>query len=145
MAETEFNLGRINEVVAAAVPDHEALVWGDVRLTFAQLAERSRRLASFLAGRGLGLRQERSGLAGHQSGQDHLALYLYNGNEYLEGMLGAFKARVAPFNVNYRYVREELEYLLHDAGTAAVIYHATFAPVLAEVLDAVPTVKVLIQ
>ena len=27
-------------------------------------------------------------------------------------MLGAFKARVAPFNVNYRYVAEELRYLL---------------------------------
>jgi 3-oxocholest-4-en-26-oate---CoA ligase len=43
-------------------------------------------------------------LEGWQSGQDQLALYLYNGNEYLEGMLGAYKARVAPFNVNYRYV-----------------------------------------
>ena len=51
---------------------------------------------------------ERSDLAGHESGQDHLGLYLYNGNEYLEGMLGAYKARVAPFNVNYRYVEEEL-------------------------------------
>jgi len=145
MAETEFNLGRINEVVPAAVPDHEALGWGDVRLTHAQLAERSRRLASYLAGRGLGVRQERSALSGHESGQDHLALYLYNGNEYLEGMLGAFKARVAPFNVNYRYVRDELEYLLRDAGTRAVIYHAAFAPVLAEVLASVPSVEVLIQ
>ena len=36
----------------------------------------------------------------------------HNGNEYLEGMLGAYKARVAPFNVNYRYVEEELRYLL---------------------------------
>ena len=27
----------------------------------------------------------------HESGQDHLALYLYNGNEYLEGMLGALQ------------------------------------------------------
>ena len=30
-------------------------------------------------------------------------------------MLGAFKARVAPFNVNYRYVAEELRYLLNDS------------------------------
>ena len=35
-------------------------------------------------------------------------------------MLGAFKARVAPFNVNYRYVAEELRYLLNDAGAKAV-------------------------
>ncbi len=42
-------------------------------------------------------------------------MYLHNGNEYLESMLGAFKARVAPFNVNYRYVAEELRYLLNDS------------------------------
>ena len=29
-------------------------------------------------------------------------------------MVGAFKARVAPFNVNYRYVDDELVYLLND-------------------------------
>ena len=66
------------------------------------MADRSRRLANYLLSRGLRLREERTGLAGHESGQDHLALYLYNGNEYLEGMLGAFKARAASLNVNYR-------------------------------------------
>ena len=38
-----------------------------------------------------------------------------NSNEYLEGMLGAYAARVAPFNVNYRYVADELVYLLDNA------------------------------
>ena len=33
-------------------------------------------------------------------------------------MLGAYKARVAPFNVNYRYVEDELLYLLTDAQHA---------------------------
>ena len=45
---------------------------------------------------------------------DHVALYLYNGTEYLEGMLAAFKLRAVPINVNYRYVEEELRYLLDD-------------------------------
>lgn len=141
----QFNLATVSEVVAAAVPDREALIFGDVRLTFAQLAERTRRLASYLHSQGLGAHVERGDLQPHESGQDHLALYLYNGNEYIEGMLGAYKARVAPFNVNYRYVQEELRYLLKDAQTKAVIYHATFAPALAEVLDELPEVKVLIQ
>ena len=43
-------------------------------------------------------------------------------------MLGAFKARVAPFNVNYRYVAEELRYLLLDSNAAAVVVHSQFAP-----------------
>ena len=42
------------------------------------------------------LHRERAELAGWESGQDHVALALYNGNEYLEGMLGSYRARVAP-------------------------------------------------
>ena len=51
-----------------------------------------------------------------------------------KAMIGAYRARVAPFNVNYRYVGEELRYLLADARARAVVYHASLAPILAEVL-----------
>ena len=145
MTREEFNLGLVHELVSTAVADRECVVQGRHRLTYAQLSERSRRLASYLHGRGLGVSRERDQLANHESGQDHLALYLYNGSEYLEGMLGAFKSRVVPFNVNYRYVAEELRYLFTDAGAKAVIYHATFAPVLASVRDQLPELEVLIQ
>ena len=60
-------------------------------------------------------------------------------------MLGAFKARVAPFNVNYRYVAEELRYLLHDSNAAAIVVHSQFAPTLSEVLPALPHLRVIIQ
>jgi 3-oxocholest-4-en-26-oate---CoA ligase len=140
-----FNLGRVHEAVSATVPTRECIVWGDRRLTYAGVTERTRRLASFLHRHGLGLHSERRGLAGHESGQDHLGLYLYNGNEYLEGMIGAYKARVAPFNVNYRYVEEELRYLLRDAKARGLIYHATFAPTLERVLPQLRDLEVLIQ
>ena len=39
-------------------------------------------------------------------------------------MLGALKARVAPFNVNYRYVAGELLYLLKDSCATAVVVHS---------------------
>jgi 3-oxocholest-4-en-26-oate---CoA ligase len=133
-------VGEVHEAIAAAMPDHEALVFRDRRFTWSQLTERTRRLANLLVGEGLGCRVERSRLAGWQSGQDHLAIYLHNGNEYLECMLAGFKARVAPFNVNYRYVAEELRYLLADAGAAAIVVHS-----LAEVLPHVPTVKLVLQ
>ena len=98
-----FNLGVLNESLAEVFPEREAIVFRDRRITWGRFAERTRRLANFLLGRGLGCHRERSELAGWESGQDHVGLYLYNGNEYLEGMVGAYKARVAPFNVNYRY------------------------------------------
>jgi acyl-CoA synthetase (AMP-forming)/AMP-acid ligase II len=141
----EFNLGQVHETVAATIWDRECIVWGDRRYTYGDITERSRRLASFLHRHGLGVHAERSTLAGHESGQDHLGLYLYNGNEYLEGMLGAYKARVAPFNVNYRYVEEELRYLLGDAKARGIIYHATFAPILEKVLPELLHLELLIQ
>ena len=60
-------------------------------------------------------------------------------------MLGAYKARVAPFNVNYRYVDEELRYLLADSGAKAVVFHSAFAPTLATVLDELPDLRLLLQ
>ena len=55
------------------------------------------------------------------------------------------RARVAPFNVNFRYVKSELQYLLADSGATALIYHAAFAPRVAEVLPDLPQLRVLIQ
>jgi len=145
MSSVEFNLGQVNETIAAVIGERTCLVQGDRRWTYDEIAERSRRLASFLHLHGFGTQVERSKLAGHESGQDHLALYLLNCNEYLEGMLGAYKARVAPFNVNYRYVEEELLYLLTDAKARGIVYHATFAPILERVLPTLPELELLLQ
>jgi fatty-acyl-CoA synthase len=98
-----------------------------------------------LRAHGLGCHRERSGLRGFESGQDHVALYLYNGNEYLEGMLGAYKSRTAPFNVNYRYVEEELVYLLDNAEAKAVVYHACFAERIAAIRSKLPGLRLLLQ
>ena len=140
-----FNLATVNETIADAVPDREAIVFRERRFTYRQLTERTRRLADFLVARGLGLHTERSQLEDWQSGQDHLGIYLYNGNEYLEAMLGAYKARVAPFNVNYRYVDEELIYLLNDASAKALVFHSSLANHVAAIRDRVPTLELLLQ
>ncbi len=140
-----MNLARLHEAIAAAIPERECLVFRDRRYRWAEVTERTRRLADVLRGHGLGCRRERAGLRGFESGQDHVALYLYNGNEYLEGMLGAMKARAAPFNVNYRYVEEELLYLFDNADARAVIYHASFAPTLAHLRERLPGIRLWLQ
>jgi len=141
----ELNIAAVHEAVAAAVPDRECLVWRDRRHSWAQVTDRTRRLANVLGAHGLGRRRPLSSCQGWESPQDLVALYLLNGNEYLEGMLGAYKAAAAPFNVNYRYVADELAYVLRDAGTRAVIYHGRYAETLAAVLDRVPTVELLLR
>jgi 3-oxocholest-4-en-26-oate---CoA ligase len=141
----DFNLADVFEAVAAAIPDQDAIVWGDRRWTYRELDERTNRLANVLHGAGHGARRSREGLGGHESHQSHLAIYLYNGNEYLESMLGAFKARVAPFNVNYRYVEEELLYLLDSCAAEAIVFDSRFAETLAAVLPELPDLRTLIQ
>jgi 3-oxocholest-4-en-26-oate---CoA ligase len=141
----QYTVPAVADAVTAAIGDRELVAQGDRQFTYTQVADRSTRLASYLHSRGLGCHTERSLLAGHEVGQDLLGIYAYNGNEYVEAMLGSWRARVAPFNVNYRYVKAELQYLLADAGASALIYHAAFAPRVAEVLPDLPNLEVLIQ
>src|SRR4029453_2183100 len=63
----------------------------------------------------------------------------------VESMLGAYLARVAPFNVNYRYVDDELLYLLTDSDATGVIYQARYASTLARIRDRLPKLTLLIQ
>ena len=141
----DFNLADVYEAVAAAIPDNDAIIWGDRRWSYRQLDERANAVANVLHDAGHGAHGSREGLGGHESHQDHLAIYLYNGNEYLESMLGAFKARVAPFNVNYRYVEEELLYLLDNCQASAIVFDSRFAETLAAVLPELPQLRTLIQ
>jgi fatty-acyl-CoA synthase len=140
-----MNHALIHEALAEAFPDRECIVTPTRRQTYATTCDRMRRLANVLAAHGLGCRRERDALANHESGQDHLGIYMLNCPEYLEAMLGAYRARVAPFNVNYRYVDEELLYLLDDADCTALVYQARFAPTLARLRDRLPNVRLLLQ
>lgn len=140
-----LGIAEIHEAIAATRPDQECLIFRDKRFTWSDVTSRTRQLANYLASQGLGCHTERSEIPGWESGQDHLAIYLHNGNEYLEAMLGSWKARVAPFNVNYRYVAEELEYLLRDSNASACIVHSRFAPLLEEVRHKLPNLRVILQ
>ena len=143
--KTSFNLSEVFATAARTVPDRRVLIWRDREFTYAQMNQRVDGVANYLASQGLGCHTERDNLSGHESGQDHVGLYLRNGNEYLEAMIGAYRARTAPFNVSYRYVEAELVYLLEDADARALVYQAEFAPMVAEILGQLPRLEVLIQ
>ena len=81
-------VAEVHEAIAASRPDEPCLVFRDRRLSWSEVTDRTRRLANFLLDSGFGCRVERSELERHESGQDHLGIYLQNGNEYLESMLG---------------------------------------------------------
>ena len=133
------------EKVARAVPDRDCVVWGGGRRSFGELFRRSERLARFLVSKELGCFAERETLAGCHSGQDHVAIYLYNGPEYMESMLACFGSRTVPLNVNYRYVDDELRFILRKGRARAIVYDRRFADHVDAIHPDLPDLRVLIE
>jgi len=108
-----LNIADIFETVVAAVPDRPALVVrsrdtrDEPRFSFAELNARVNRLAHALTGLGVGE-------------GDHVGCHLYDGNQYVETTLAAYKVRAVPINVNFRYVDDELTYLFDNADLKVV-------------------------
>jgi fatty-acyl-CoA synthase len=127
----EFNLADLFECVAAQVPEREAVVWRTTRLTYRQFDDRATQLARALRAMGIGR-------------GSHVGILTYSRPEYLETMLASFKIRAVPINVNYRYVADELAYLFANADLEALVLEASFAPVVAAILDRLPRLAHLI-
>lgn len=121
-SSARFHLADLFEYVAQAVPDRIAIQSDQGDLTYAQLDERSDRLAAGLADKGVGR-------------GDTVGLYLMNGPEYLEAFIAISKLGAVPFNVNYRYGADELAYLFSNAQASAIIFNSEFESVACEVQD----------
>ena len=92
-------------------------------------------------GRGGGQIASATSIRGERFDYVTVGIYAYNGPEFVESLLGAFRARVAPFNVNYRYGPEEIAYLLDNADAEAVVFEAGYAAIIDEVRTRLPLVK----
>ena len=128
----ELHYATIWESIADTIPESTAVVHGDTIRTWAEYDDRAARLAAAYSAAGLG----------HDS---KIGLYMYNGNEYLEAQYGAFKVRGVPINVNYRYLDDELWYLLDNADAEALVFHSSLAERVGQVVDRLPKLKLLIE
>ena len=124
-----WNFAELWEAVAERFGDSTAQIQGDRRLTWSETDARANGLARHLLDAG----------AVHQ---DKVALYLYNGPEYLETAFAAYKAGLVPVNTNYRYLGDELAYLWDNADAIAVVFHSSFTERVESVRDRVPGVRV---
>jgi 3-oxocholest-4-en-26-oate---CoA ligase len=125
---TNWNFADVYEAVAARVPDWPCQVQGERVVTWRQFDRRANALAADLVEAGLT----------HQS---KVAAYLYNGPQYLESYIAAFKGGFVPVNTNFRYCPEEIVYLFDNADAEAVVFHATFGELLAGVRNRLSTVR----
>jgi 3-oxocholest-4-en-26-oate---CoA ligase len=122
------NLADLFEAVADACPDRTALVAGDVRRTYRQLDEQANRIGHVLVDAGV-------------APGDHVGIVAWNRAEWIESMLGAFKVRAVPINVNYRYVEDELRYVFDNADLVALLHDGESAERVRAVLPDVPRVR----
>src|SRR5262245_42291215 len=123
-----FNLADLFEHVVDRVPDRLALIVRDDHLTYGELDARANQVAHRLASLGI-------------DPGDHVGIYAYNSTPWVEAMLAAFKLRAIPININFRYVEEELTYLLDNADCTVVAYDPEFETQLDAVRPQLPKLE----
>ncbi len=120
-----YHLADLWEALVDAGPSAECLVAGDVRHTRLSLEQAANRVAHALATRSVGR-------------GDHVGIYARNRAEYVESLLGCWKIGAEPINVNWRYVADELRYVIADAELRAVIVEQEYLPLLDELAGEFP-------
>lgn len=127
-----MNLADLWEAVADRLGSAPALAHGDDERSFSIFDDRAARLASAWAAHGV-------------APGTKVALYLYNANEYLEATFAALKLRAVPVNVNFRYLADELWYLLDNADAEVLVYHGALAERVQAVRGRLPRLRLLVQ
>ena len=130
---SEWTVGAVLDAVADVVGDRVMTVCGERRSTFAESAERTRRIANYLAAQGFGAHTEREALGNWECGQDRVALIMHN-DLYPDLVIACLKARVVPVNVNHYYTPREVADLLAYVKPRGVIYHRSLGAKFADVL-----------
>ena len=120
------------EMISDIIPDNDALICGDEVVTWKDYDNKSSKIATALSNAGL-------------KANSKAGLYLNNSNEYLIAQNAIFKIGGVPINVNYRYVAEELIYLLDNSDSEAVFYHACYSDRIKEIANSLPNIKAWIE
>src|SRR4030042_1356031 len=120
-----FNLADLFERAVDHFGPRECLVANGVRRTYDEMEARANRLAPHLARHGV-----RPG--------DHVGIYAWNCVEWVETLWAVFKIRGVWVNINYRYVEDELRYLVANADLKALVFAREYAPRVAAVPGAMP-------
>ncbi len=128
----DAHFAAIWEAVADAVPDQAAVIQGARTVKWGEYEKRAARLAQSFLDAGLG--------PGSKVG-----MYLYNSPEYCETNFAAMKIGGVPINVNYRYLDDELAYLLDNADVEALVYHRSLGDRVSRLMGRLDKVKLLVE
>jgi fatty-acyl-CoA synthase len=123
-----WNYGDILDRLGERVPaDRPCLIHGERTISWGEFTERSNNLARNLLSEGVAV-------------GDKVAFYMRNSHAYTESLGACFKARLTHVNVNYRYVDDELWYILDNSDAKVVVYGREFASHVLALKDRLPEV-----
>jgi 3-oxocholest-4-en-26-oate---CoA ligase len=126
---TDWNYGDILDAVAEVVPpERPALIWRDAVVTWPEFTARTNNLARAFAGMGL-------------AADDRAAILCHNHPAYMETMAACLKARVLQVNINYRYVADEISYVVDNCAASMFIYQDVFDALVAELKPMLTSVR----
>jgi fatty-acyl-CoA synthase len=128
----EIHYATLWETFADLLADRDAVIHGQTRRTWAVYEDRAARLTSAFAAAGLGP-------------DSKIGMYLFNGNEYMETQFAGMKLRGVPINVNYRYLDDELLYLLDNSDAEALVFHSSLSDRVARVQARATKVKLWVE
>jgi fatty-acyl-CoA synthase len=128
----EMHYATALEALAAALGETTAQVAGTKRISWRNFELRAARLVTAFQEAGLGK-------------DSKIGILLYNGVEYPEAHLAALKMRGQPINMNYRYVADELLYLVENADMEAIVYDTSMADRVAAIREQAPQLKLLVE
>lgn len=112
-------------------PDHLALALGDTRLTYAELDDVHRRVATWMSEHGV-------------SRGDRVAVYLGNSTEFVIAFLALLRLGAVHVPVNPMFQPAELAYELLDSEPVLVVTNTALSSTLEACADRVPAIPVLL-
>ena len=127
-----MHFATVFETVADTVPDADAIVIGEDRWSYRQFDDQAARFAGALDAAGV-------------SAGANVSLYLYNCAEYLIAKFGTFKRGGAAINVNYRYLDDELLYLLENSDSEVLVYHRSLADRVERIRNRAARVRLFVE
>ncbi len=119
---------RILKRAVKLYPEKTAVVDGDVRWTYGEVRKRVNRVVHAVRKMGI-------------TPGGRVAILDYNSRRYMELYFGMAETDAVLAPLNFRLSAREYIYILNDSGAEAVIFHADFKPVMAEVRSSVKDLK----
>ena len=126
-----MNTAEFLQISSAVVPDRDALVCGDQRVTYMEMAQRVNRLANALIGRGV------------QRGA-RVAVMAMNSPQYVEIYYACAKTGAVFVPLNYRAKHEEIVHMLNNSEASLLFVGERYLELANSLKPEVPGVKELI-